>query len=54
MTANKLNVQVACELSTRLYGAENWWVILEKDVAGAAAFAAALSGLEASTNFEKK
>ena len=40
-TSNQLEGQVACELSSRLYGAENWWVLLEKDAAGAAAHAAA-------------
>lgn len=29
-TANKLNGCVACELSERVYGANKWWVLLEK------------------------
>ena len=31
-TSNKFVGQVACELSSRIYGPEKWWVLLEKDV----------------------
>ena len=31
-TGNKhLHGQVSCELSARLYGADNWWVLLDSD-----------------------
>ena len=33
-TAKKLNGQVSCELAANLYGAANWWVVIER-VSGA-------------------
>ena len=39
-TAGKLNGQEACELSERLYGAGNWWVLLEREQGAEAAPAA--------------
>ena len=42
-TSNQLEGLVSCELSSRLYGADKWWVVVEKETAGAAAPAAAAS-----------
>ena len=35
--ARHVRLDVACKLSARLYGAENWWVLLEKAPVAAAA-----------------
>ena len=44
MTDKKLVGKVSCELSARTYGTAEWWVLVEKEGAGAAAPSSAVSG----------